>query len=63
VFDLEDDGQMSGLVDCIRFAPDGSIDDDSLQDVVIRQGVEALVRIRLSDNGLNYEIEENNNVR
>lgn len=63
-FDQESGGRPPGdVIDCIRFLPDGSIDDGSLDEVVILQGSEQSVRVRLSDDQLNFVIDENKDVR
>jgi Tfp pilus assembly protein FimT len=62
-FELEQGGRVQNQTATIRFAPDGSIGDDSLNRVVIRQDDGDWTGIVQSENRLNYVIDQKTNVQ
>jgi prepilin-type N-terminal cleavage/methylation domain-containing protein len=57
-FELEQGGRIQNQMANIRFGPDGSIDENSLQRVVIRQDDGDWTAIVESENQLNYVIDQ-----
>jgi prepilin-type N-terminal cleavage/methylation domain-containing protein len=62
-FELEQGGRIQNQTATIRFATDGSISEDSLNRVVIRQDDGDWTAIVQSENRLNYVTEQKTNVR
>lgn len=60
-FDLDQRGQKQNQMATIRFTPDGSIDEESLLTVVIRQDDNEWLMVAQSDTRLNYEIRNQTN--
>ena len=62
-FELEQGGRIQNQTATIRFAPDGSIGEDSLHRVVIRQDDGDWTGIVQSENRLNYVTDQKTNVQ
>ncbi|MGD0650142.1 MAG: prepilin-type N-terminal cleavage/methylation domain-containing protein [Verrucomicrobiia bacterium] len=62
-FELEQGGRIQNQMANIRFAPDGSIDENSLHRVVIRQDDGDWTAIVQSENQLNYVIDQKTDAR
>ena len=60
-FDLDQRSQKQNQLATIRFTPDGSIDEESLLTVVIRQDDNEWIMVAQSENLLNYEIRNQTN--